>query len=189
MRKSLIILSGNLCAGKTTVARYLAAENVYVHIKTRELLKEYSNAGIRTFQTERELLVQKAADLDNKLDQSWIYSCVKKKHLLSSHLIIDSLRSLRQLENVQQDFRPTHTVLHIHLKCDPVILRQRYLFRNENKRQLEQEIAGDFEKAMQRSVEKDADQLMKKADLVFDSASFPEQMLHPMVKTVIAICS
>ena len=78
MRQRIILLSGQVCAGKTTLATLLSDRYGAFHIKTRECLRAL-NADIPN---ERSAMQAAGEALDVKTGGAWVRNALQKLSLI-----------------------------------------------------------------------------------------------------------
>ena len=123
MLTSIVVLSGNVGAGKTTLARLLVDRFRAVHVKTHDLL---SSLG-RDVPQERRALQDFGELLDKKTKGTWVRTGLQ--HVIreladESLVVVDSVRIPEQIEAVRSSYG--RKVTHIHLTADLSVLENRY---------------------------------------------------------------
>jgi adenylosuccinate synthase len=133
---SLIILSGHIAAGKTTLANGLSNYGYHV-LKTRELLEE--EVRIRTTTVSGKQLSMNRHELQKlgeTLDEQscggrWVVPYVIEAPHTS--IVLDSVRRIEQVEALRDDVRLDHIrIIHIHLEAAPEQLEIRYQRRGDS---------------------------------------------------------
>jgi adenylosuccinate synthase len=123
----IIILSGHVGAGKTTLAQLLVERFGAVHIKTHDLL---SMLGPSVPQERRSLQVF-GESLDKKTKGAWVRDGLKR--LIAglsddSLIVLDSARIPNQVEAIRAGYG--RNVVHVHLTADYAVLTDRYRNRS-----------------------------------------------------------
>lgn len=166
----LIILSGSLCTGKSTLSNNLAEHNDFVIFKSREVLKKLAPAEfVSKHTTVREGLIDYALELDRQTNGSWIADNLPNEIIETGKVILDCIRLISQLEALRNKFNTTANIYHIHLKCSDNILSQRFSERDENKRENIVNSENDFSEAKEHIIEQQSAELEPYADLVIST--------------------
>jgi RNase adaptor protein for sRNA GlmZ degradation len=121
---SHVILSGTSCSGKTTSASSLQRAG-YVLLSVRETLLILSGAQIKT----RRDLQDFGLFLENETNGRWLETPVANalSEAPGKPLVVDSIRSLAQLEAVKRALGDE--TLHVHLFADERELERRFEVR------------------------------------------------------------
>jgi adenylosuccinate synthase len=166
----LIILSGYLCTGKSTLSYNLAEHNEFVIFKSREVLKKLApEEFVSKHTTVREGLINYALELDKQTNGSWIADNLPYEVIERGKVILDCIRLKSQLNALRSKFNTTATIYHIHLKCSNNILSQRFAERDENKRKNVTTSEKDFSEAREHIIEQQSVELESYADLVIST--------------------
>lgn len=186
----LIILSGSLCTGKSTLSNNLAEHNDFVIFKSREVLKKIAPTEfISKHSTVREGLINYALDLDRLTNGSWIADNLPYEIIETGKVILDCIRLISQLEALLNKFNTTANIYHIHLKSSDNILSQRFSVRDENKRKNIVNSENDFSEAREHIIEQQSAELESYADLVINTDYITKIQVYETVITKIGIKS
>lgn len=150
--KQVVLLSGPIATGKSTVAKALVARYGFHHFKTRELIAE-----LKTVKAERRALQRAGDALDRQTNGQWIADAAGRKlQQLPEYcdVVIDSVRIEAQVVALRRAFGPR--VVHIHLTAPDAELERRYLGRRRSVEELAQ-YADVRKNRTERSVAKLAD--------------------------------
>lgn len=123
MNRIIVLLSGPIAAGKTTLCNELVSRFGFTVFKTRELIQEL----ISDVPSERGPLQKAGEVLDQKTNGEWIADALARKvHQGESNgnIVVDSVRIKNQIDSVRRAFGSQ--VVHIHLRADDNILERRY---------------------------------------------------------------
>ena len=127
MPKLIVILSGRVCTGKSTLANHLAQNFKLKHLKTVDFLKVLG----KEVQHERGALQAFGERLDRKTRGAWVCTELLKQEREFAEdeiIVVDSLRIQGQVEAIRAAFG--QRVIHIHLDADIKVLKERYGKRN-----------------------------------------------------------
>jgi hypothetical protein len=126
---SILLISGPLAVGKTSIREALIATHGYAAIQSSPYLKEL--AAQRGITIERANLQQLGDALDLETQFSWIVDDValpqiaaKPEQLL---WVVDSVRKMEQVGRFRDCFGSAIT--HVHFTCPESVLRERYGMR------------------------------------------------------------
>ena len=160
--RHVVLLSGPIAAGKTTLGQLLADRLGFCIVSTRELLAQ----GVQ----DRRSLQATGADRDKSTAGRWVRDGLVQIQRQSSReisLVVDSVRIPEQIHWVRETFGTS--VKHVHLNASLEALSCRYGSKNEGYQY--NEIRND-------SIEGTVDNLGRYADLVIDTTDLcPEAVL------------
>lgn len=166
--KLLVLLSGPVAVGKSSVATELVRDYNFGRISTSPFLAAI--AAEQGVEKNRTSLQEIGDALDDQSDYRWVVDDVAAVAIDSNPSIgswlVDSVRKGRQV----QHFRARYgvNVLHVHLNATEALLRERYQFRLST--------IGDsinntpYSIAIQHPNEVSARKLIESADVVIDVA-------------------
>ncbi len=155
----LIILSGPLCAGKSSLAGCLQRRRGGTIITAREIL-----AGLGSDPNNRADLQARGAELERATSGRWLLDGViaKLPQRLTGTSVVDSVRTTGQAELFRSRFVDS---IVIHLTAVEDVLRQRFLATDEGKAIGEQ----GMRRVFRHPVERGADDVRALADIVIDT--------------------
>lgn len=156
----LILLSGPVAVGKTTLRQILLSEHGFEYVRSsgylRQLLEDRGDIEDRT------TLQNLGDELDRQTDFRWLLDEVATPAFSASpaqqRWLVDAVRKHRQVEHFRASYGVP--VLHVHLRADEAVLRARYSQRAD---------ATPYEVAVQHENEIAARSLIDIADLVIDT--------------------
>lgn len=126
---SIVLLSGPIASGKTTLAEKLAQEHGFQRLKSSDCLKSVCAATGTAL--SRTTLQEVGDGLDIETDYKWLVTMVAEPQMTAHpgqrHWLIDAVRKERQIEHFRNTFG--HGVLHVHIWAPEDVLRARYQAR------------------------------------------------------------
>ncbi|HEV2331045.1 MAG TPA: adenylosuccinate synthetase [Verrucomicrobiae bacterium] len=157
----IVILSGQIGTGKTTLAKNLESNFGFFHVKTRDFL----TARGRGLQLERSALQLFGEKLDSKTGGAWVVEDLDA-FLRNSHrpcpVVLDSVRHLGQIESLRRAYG--RKIIHIHLEADFKELEARYRKRLSDGMGIRE--LPSYSAAHQNKTESRVNRLSKFADVV-----------------------
>ncbi|SFT97560.1 AAA family ATPase [Paraburkholderia aspalathi] len=163
--KRLVLLSGPLAVGKTTLRERLVSEHGFEYVRSSRFLMEMARR--ENLLIDRRSLQELGDRLDRETDYRWIVDDVAKPSMdalpSQDRWLVDAVRKARQVEHFRR-MAPA-TVRHVHLTAPEVVLRDRY-----EKRRLEgnDKDSAPYDEAIAHDNERAARSLIEVADLVLD---------------------
>jgi adenylosuccinate synthase len=162
---TIVVLSGPVSSGKSTLAERLADKYGGEHLRTRELMAAHAQASGDTLVMDRAALQRYGERLDHQTNGRWVVDGLAPTitRLRGSGLvIIDAVRIPAQLEALREAFG--RDVLHVHLRAPREVLDARYQDRRSTSPVTElrsyQEVASDPTEANIGDLEAEADQVI-----------------------------
>lgn len=173
MPRLIVLLSGRICTGKTTLAKALADKYGFRRFSTREAL--ISRAG--EMEISRKNLQEFGEKLDRRTKGSWLRdSLLESIAGLDSEdcVVIDSIRIHRQADFLRESYGSK--IVHVHLDCSDEELSRRYAQRSKDG---PGEFA-TFAEAQQNRTERGVHKLGKEADISIrtDRSEPPEVLVR-----------
>lgn len=181
--KSLVLLSGPIAVGKTSVREELLAKHGYNYVRSGAYLTAL--ASKQGQEGERRTSLQDLGDrLDRETDYRWVLDEVARPAFAADQSqllwLVDAVRKRRQVEHFREAFG--RLVLHVNLDAPEEILRQRYSARLVNARD-----ATPYDVAIRHENEVASRDLIHIADLVLDAGTAsPQELAREIVKAASA---
>jgi adenylosuccinate synthase len=171
----IIVVSGQVCAGKTTLATSLAARFGVSHVKTSHCI-----LALRPdVERERRAMQEVGEAFDRDTGGRWVLDGLRK-HLSDREndasntiVVLDAARIEGQIEAIRRGYG--HRVMHIHLEASETELSRRY---QETKGQREFKELPTYSEVMANATEAGVKDLAHIADVIISSErSTPEDVL------------
>lgn len=170
-RKVIIVLSGEICTGKTTLADKLEDEFEFRRCKTRVGLVHFAEQQPEYETKDRTFLQQYGEKLDTEGGGKWVLDYFQylyhKTFDNHSFYLIDSVRILKQVQHIRDAY--SFSVFHIHLTASPATLEKRFYARGEIRELAPEEQKAKYEKYKADATERHVNSLADDADLVIDT--------------------
>lgn len=165
--QSIVLLSGPVAVGKTTLRDLLAASYGFDYVRSSPYLIQV--AAERGIGTSREDLQDLGDELDRSTDFRWVVDQVATPTFRlrpeKSRWLVDAVRKQRQIDHFRSAF--DGAILHVHLTAGEDVLRARFDGRLKAAN-LHVDGRTPYEAAIQHDNEVQARRLIASADLVVD---------------------
>ncbi|MEX2181323.1 MAG: adenylosuccinate synthetase [Gemmatimonadaceae bacterium] len=161
MAKQIVLLSGPVSGGKSTLARALSERFGCRVVRTQELIRSADPQVAH----ERSGLQLAGELLDKRTRGGWVSRELSKIALTlppDSLLIVDSVRIKEQIAAARQAFGPR--VVHLHLTAPTLVLERRYRKRRTSMKEL-----SSYKLVQKNRTEAQIEQLAEIADVVIDT--------------------
>jgi len=170
-RKIILLLSGEIASGKSTLSKQLDEKFGFKVLKTREVLRELAIKKLAGKTPDRDFLQKYGEELDKTGDGKWVLEAFKGAFSAVTNegnlYLVDSVRIAKQIEHFRAAY--SYSVYHIHLVASPKSLESRFLHRDEFNLANETEAKQKYYKAKSDYTESRVPQLKEDADLVIDT--------------------
>lgn len=176
MLNRIILLSGPISSGKSTLAKGLTERYGMSILKTNEILKKQVRSDLRQ---DRKVLQAHGERLDRKTRGRWVLEELREwsnQVKSGSEVIVDSVRIAEQIQAIREAYGPI--VIHVHLTAPINELEQRF-----NKRWKQgKEKDFNYSEVKENPTEKQIENLAGIADIVIDTKRCTEQDV--LIRTV-----
>lgn len=142
MPKKVVLISGSVASGKTTLCDLLRSRFEHLHLlKTKDLIRELASRELgKDLERERRAMQQYGDRLDRETRGQWVRDGLKR--LLANLgpaepeavILVDAVRILDQIKAIRQAYG--YLVTHIHLQTPRETLQVRYRHRHSGLREL-----------------------------------------------------
>ena len=161
MLSRVLVLSGGICTGKSTLAASLEEQYGFRLVKTRELIARESGSEL----VNREEYQAAGERLDARTGGSWLSTQVTRLQLEipdDSAIVIDAIRIQKQIDHLRDAFG--NRVLHVHLTAPHQVLSRRYRERPSRSYEFR-----TYSEAQESPTEAAIESLAEKADVFIDT--------------------
>lgn len=171
----ILLISGPLAVGKTSIREALTAQHGYVAIQSSPYLKAL--AAQRGIAVERTNLQRLGDALDLETQYSWLVKDVTLPQIAAQPeqylWVVDSVRKKEQVSLFRERFGSAIT--HVHFLCAESVLKKRYEARSR------QEDAMPYEEAINHPNEVSSRSLSQIADRVVDLEALTSEKAADLV--------
>ena len=91
--KIIVVLSGEIASGKSTLARNMAQKYSFTHLKSKDAILKATEGK----KNNRLTLQKRGERLDTETNGKWLVSNLQSKININPRIIIDSVRILEQI--------------------------------------------------------------------------------------------
>ncbi|MGF6458052.1 AAA family ATPase [Pseudomonas frederiksbergensis] len=160
--KRLLLLSGPIAGGKTSVSASLQERHGFVPISSGSFLR--AQLAAQNEPIDRRNLQELGDSLDRATDFSWLIESVAKPAIDdrpdADNWLLDAVRKSRQVELFRLNFG--NAVMHVHFVAAESVLQQRYAERGPSH-------LAEYQASVGHPNEQNARLLGRMADKVFDT--------------------
>lgn len=161
MARLIVLLSGHVSSGKTTLSRLLVDRFRVVALRTQDLIREHA----RDIEAERGAMQTYGEMLDRRTGGTWVCDGLTRriKELPEDALIVvDAVRIQKQIDAIRRAYGPR--VFHIHLTAPDDVLAKRYPKRRGHFREFK-----SYADVLANPTERRVGELQVPADAVIDT--------------------
>ncbi|HEY3971580.1 MAG TPA: adenylosuccinate synthetase [Candidatus Sulfotelmatobacter sp.] len=133
MPKLIVLISGSVSAGKSTLSDNLRRQYTASRLKTKDVLQDLALSKLKkTLPAERTALQQFGTELDKETGGEWVLNALKR-HIVDGKIgqddvvVVDAVRILEQIKAIRKSYG--FAVKHVHLEASPPALAKRYKAR------------------------------------------------------------
>lgn len=176
-RKIILVLSGEICTGKTTLTEKLKERFGFRHCKTKDGLYYFAQKKLKGKEPDRAFLQKYGEKLDRDGGGKWVLDYFQ--HQFSSEFqnnelyVIDSVRILEQIQHIREAY--SYFVYHIHLEAASETLQVRFTMRGEDQLLSEEEQREKYGKYKSDPTEMQVNSFRDEADLCIDTDKCNEE--------------
>lgn len=167
MAKLIVLVSGNVGVGKSTLVRALESHFGTLTLKTREVMQELASKQKRRVASERVALQLFGEKLDRDTKGAWVLNALKRVELGAAEdaiVVVDAVRILDQIKQIRRAYG--FQVKHIHLTAPTDVLESRYTERlGSDIKEL-----GSYTEVAKNPTEAAVIELQESADIVIDTS-------------------
>lgn len=168
-KKLILILTGEIATGKTTLSEKLVERYGFFHVKTRELLHEIAIKKTSPQKVQERGFLQKfGAKLDQDTHGSWIVDESQDIIANNNLILIDAARIQEQINAFRNKF--PQNVIHIHLTAPNEVKLDRFMNRtNKDVQKTQEQKREKYDAYKSDETERNVPALSKDADLVIQT--------------------
>jgi adenylosuccinate synthase len=170
-RKIILVLSGEISSGKTTLAKKLKEDFDFKHCATSVKLQLLAEKKFKGKKHDRKNLQELGEKLDSDTNGEWVLKYFQQMFSGDfsdhSYYVVDACRTIDQIKSLRGAY--SYNIYHIHLIASPESLETRYHNRDEVYSLSKDEIRKKYLEYKSNPTERQVNTLASEADLVIDS--------------------
>jgi adenylosuccinate synthase len=170
-----LVLSGPVCAGKTTLAHALVAAGMK-RLSTRDLLLAVTGDEAR----DRSTLQRVGERLDREQGGRWVVDALRRVASPGDQVVVDAIRTADQLS----ELRGVTNVVHCHLWAPRSVLERRQTERHAQDPAFEPQ---GYERNLESETERRVVELARDADVVINTEHFPPSAVAAAVAALLGL--
>lgn len=164
----MVLLSGPIASGKTTLAAMLARDRGYQHVRVRRIIESLSGGS----SLSRANLQAVGLALEEATEGKWLGEALVTSSVLAGPVVIDAVRTLEQLTDLRA--RTLSSSIAVHVTARLEVRRARFKASEEGART-------ELLQAQQSGTDPGAETLSGEANVVLDTSdSSPEESFHEL---------
>lgn len=133
----IVVVSGPVGAGKSTLAERLSHRYGAVHVRTSDMMRDFAISRGESLPGERRAMQDFGDRLDTETDGSWVSDWLSEQiadaAITGELVVVDAVRRAAQIERLRDAYPVTH--IHVHAPEDE--LSKRYSGRDSGLQELE----------------------------------------------------
>lgn len=164
MRQPIVLLSGPIASGKSTLAKNLTIDYRFQVVRSTDLLS--ARLAVPS-ETDRKSLQAAGDALDEQTEGGWLCEELLehlRENAIKGGVVVDAVRNQPQLDALRRHFGSALT--HVHLTAPVYLLRERYEQRAESR---VSDTGTSYEEARDNLTETQVERLRSTADIVIDT--------------------
>lgn len=169
MPRQIVLLTGRIAAGKTTLCDHLRQFDSVSVLKTKEIIRTSALKKLgHAIEAERGAMQDFGDRLDRETKGQWVRDELRRllgklgANEPSATVVVDSVRILEQIKAIRESYG--YTVLHIHLHASEKELARRYAKRHSELKEFK-----SYAELTKNDTEARVAELEKAADVVIDT--------------------
>lgn len=176
-RKIILLLSGEIGTGKSSLSVKLRDRFNFEILKTRESIKSLGNKKLKGKTPDRDFYQKFGESLDKNSGGKWVLESFMKEFSNEfgekNRFIVDSVRIQDQIDHFRKAY--SYSVFHLHLIASSEILKARCLKREEFATFSPEEAIIKYETSKSDTTELNVNSLKSDADLIIDTERCTEE--------------
>jgi len=190
LAKKVVLLSGSISSGKTSLSTLLKEQFGFHVLKTKEVIQSLARQKLgKEVESERRAMQKFGESLDKDTKGRWVRDALSRlirdlgAAAPEAMVVVDAVRILDQIKAIRQAY--SFAVVHVHLKAPEKVLEQRYDNRH---------VAGFRELSSYSEAERDKTEarvkkLEAQADFVIDTSRCLQQAVLVRAATHLGLFS
>lgn len=170
-RKIILLISGEIASGKTTLANFLIDKFDFKGIRTKDELKSIEQKLKQNIEKDRIYLQKLGEKLDIKEKGKWVLDYFNREFEKifnqESFFVVDAVRTLHQIEHFRNAY--SFSVFHLHLTATDSCLQKRFLEREEVAHLSKKQALEKYKIAKSDNTERKVNELKSEADFVINT--------------------
>lgn len=161
-RKKIILLSGELAVGKSTISDKLQEKFNFNILNSKKPITVQAEKS-RKKGSKREIFQYVGNQLDKKTDGKWLVEFYQPDLIKSDRFVVDAVRIKKQIDAFRERYGTS--VFHVHLSANPNDLKRRFIRRKPGT------TSDEYELYKRDSTERNVNDLSYYADLIINTSS------------------